>query len=63
MKKLSYILVLMLIFLVACSNESAETEKSTDQKQEEKEEAAVNVDKGLLNVELTLPASFLKEKI
>lgn len=62
MKKLSCLLVLLVIFLVACSNESAEGEKSTDQKQEEKE-GAVNVDKGLLNVELTLPASFLKEKI
>ncbi|MDQ0187761.1 hypothetical protein ACFOST_22640 [Cytobacillus kochii] len=59
MKKLSCLLVLLVIFLVACSNESAEGEKSTDQKQEEKE-GAVNVDKGLLNVELTLPASFFE---
>ncbi|WP_461611946.1 hypothetical protein [Cytobacillus kochii] len=59
MKKLSCLLVLVVIFLVACSNESAEGEKSTDQKQEEKE-GAVNVDKGLLNVELTLPASFFE---
>ncbi|MCA1029198.1 hypothetical protein LCM23_24605 [Cytobacillus kochii] len=59
MKKSSCLLVLLVIFLVACSNESAEGEKSTDQKQEEKE-GAVNVDKGLLNVELTLPASFFE---
>lgn len=61
MKKISYILMLLVIFLAACSaDESAEGEKSTDQKQEEKEGEAVNVDKGLLNVELTLPASFFE---
>ncbi|MCM3651355.1 hypothetical protein [Metabacillus litoralis] len=66
MKKLTYMLfVLLVTFLAACSaNESAdnasESEKSTEQKQEETEREGVNVDKGLLNVEVTLPASFFE---
>ncbi|MED1607727.1 hypothetical protein P4U90_20615 [Cytobacillus kochii] len=60
-EKINCLLVLLVIFLAACSaDESAEGEKSTDQKQEEKAGEAVNVDKGLLNVELTLPASFFE---
>ncbi|RHW36687.1 hypothetical protein D1B33_09815 [Lysinibacillus yapensis] len=66
MKQLTYILfILSVTFLTACSaNESAdkssESEKATEQKQEETEESGVSVDKGLLNVEVTVPASFIE---
>ncbi|MBO1915034.1 hypothetical protein J4G37_60685, partial [Microvirga sp. 3-52] len=44
---------LMLLFLVACSSDSSESAKAdTGEK--------VAVDKGIVNVEVTLPASFFE---
>ena len=55
MKKWRFLLVLLLsIALVACSS----NEEST--KEQEKNKEAVEVDKGLLNVEVTLPASLFE---
>jgi hypothetical protein len=57
MKKFtSIIAVLMMALLAACSSGGEET------KSKDKEGQAVNVDKGLFNVEVTLPASFFDEK-
>ncbi|MGM9924946.1 MAG: hypothetical protein ACI35R_11940 [Bacillus sp. (in: firmicutes)] len=55
MKKIKFLLLLVLsLSLVACSSDN-------EAKKEEKEEnGAVAVDKGLLNVEVTLPASFFE---
>lgn len=62
MKKLTYIFLLIsVIFLTACSaNESANSENTAEQKQEQPKDSGVNVDKGLLNVEVTVPASFFE---
>lgn len=58
MRKLSCtILVLAMALLTACStNDSAEKNSDTENKKEE----AVSVDKGLMNVEITLPASLFE---
>ena len=56
MKKVTYMLLILLItLLTACSSNG-----SAEQEQDETEEKGVNVDKGLLNVEVTLPATFLE---
>ncbi|WP_068673381.1 hypothetical protein [Oceanobacillus sp. Castelsardo] len=66
MKKLTYMLLVLLItFLAACSSDGSadntnESNKTIEQKQDETEEKGVNVDKGLLNVEVTLPAAFFE---
>ena len=66
MKKLTYMLFfLMAAFLAACSgNDTADndskSEKNTEEKEEETEEQGLSVDKGLLNVEVTLPAAFFE---
>lgn len=69
MRKIACMLfVLLLTFLAACSaneqeNSASQGDKSAEQTQEETNEEGINVDKGLLNVEITLPASLLKGKI
>lgn len=66
MKKLTYLLFLLIAaFLAACSgNETADkdnkSEENAEQNQEETEEKGLSVDKGLLNVEVTLPAAFFE---
>lgn len=59
------LLVLLITFLAACSSDGSadntnESNKTIEQKQDETEEKGVNVDKGLLNVEVTLPAAFFE---
>ncbi|MGN1402336.1 MAG: hypothetical protein ACI4XL_12640 [Bacillus sp. (in: firmicutes)] len=52
MRKRKYMLMLLLVLvLAACSSE-----------EESKKEDTVNVDKGLLNVEVTLPASYFEDQ-
>lgn len=69
MKKLVALLAASLLVLGACGNEEAapaeETEnqastETVDTEETESEEGGVNVDKGLFNVEVTLPASFFE---
>ena len=66
MRKITCMLfVLLLTFLAACSaneqeNSASQGDKSAEQTQEETNEEGINVDKGLLNVEITLPASFFE---
>ncbi|WP_428912354.1 hypothetical protein [Niallia sp. Krafla_26] len=67
-KKFTFILfVLLIAFLTACStnesqNQANKNESDTKEEQsiQETEEQSLNVDKGLLNVEVTLPASFFE---
>jgi hypothetical protein len=70
MRNFTYILfILLMTFLTACSsneqeNNASDGEKSAEQKEaqtkEETKEEKVEVDKGLLNVEITLPASMFE---
>ncbi len=68
MKKLAVVLLLMLsAMLAACSSEGQVSEQATKTDQTDKEEKAksedegsVEVDKGLFNVEVTLPASMFE---
>lgn len=63
-KKRLAILLLSILTLVACSSKDEPYEKADSGKQEEKKTEETNgsvaVDKGLLNVEVTIPASFLE---
>uniref|UniRef100_A0A942T6D4 Uncharacterized protein n=1 Tax=Neobacillus citreus TaxID=2833578 RepID=A0A942T6D4_9BACI len=60
MKKLtSLFLAAMLLFLVSCSAEK--TDKQPKETEKTKSEA-VNVDKGLLSVTITLPASMFEDQ-
>ena len=63
-KKLLAFLLLTLLTLAACSSKDDANEKADNSKQEDKKteetSGAVAVDKGLLNVEVTVPASFLE---
>ncbi|MGG3891757.1 hypothetical protein [Metabacillus fastidiosus] len=59
MKKMTFILfALLLMIFSACSNNTNEDEKSGKQEKEE----TVDVKKGLLNVEITLPASMFEDQ-
>ncbi|NYE06219.1 hypothetical protein F4694_002999 [Bacillus niacini] len=62
MKKLTYLfMAFLLVFLAACSsNETTSKEENETKKEEKKKEQGVEVDKGLLNVELTIPASMFE---
>ncbi|MGN7387843.1 hypothetical protein [Sporosarcina sp. SAFN-015] len=63
-KKLLAFLLLSLLILAACSSKDEANEKENNNKQEnqktEETSGAVAVDKGLLNVEVTIPASFME---
>ena len=62
--KLLAFLLLTVLTLAACSSTDDANEKADNGKQEDKKtketSGAVAVDKGLLNVEVTIPASFLE---
>ncbi len=66
MRRLTYILfALMITFLASCStndqeNKASDSKKSAEQTKEKTKEQTVAVDKGLLNVEVTLPASMFE---
>lgn len=65
MRKFGYIiLVLAMTLLSACSsnehNTNSDEKKSSTENKEEKKNEAVSVDKSLLNVEVTLPASMFE---
>ncbi|WP_234400733.1 hypothetical protein [Virgibacillus senegalensis] len=65
MKKVIIMMFFALILLAACSSEGESEEKSektsaTIEETEEENSEGVNVDKGLLNVEITLPASMVE---
>ncbi|WP_175639291.1 hypothetical protein [Metabacillus schmidteae] len=66
MKRFSNLfIVFMISLLAACGNNEQENtagkgEESGQQKEEQKDEGAVDVEKGLLNVEVTLPASMFE---
>lgn len=61
MRRWMYILLAALVMMVLASCSSNEQEKNTSDKTAEKtEEQGVTVDKGLLNVELTLPATMFE---
>lgn len=52
---------LLVILLVACSQDKeSDSGKKTDNADQTAEESSLKVDKGLLNVEITIPASFLE---
>ncbi|WP_394186529.1 hypothetical protein [Metabacillus halosaccharovorans] len=66
MKRYTYLFMMLLsLFLVACGNNNQENnasndEESAEQKEEQTEDESVDVKKGLLNVEVTLPASMFE---
>ncbi|WP_226654789.1 hypothetical protein [Pseudalkalibacillus hwajinpoensis] len=67
MRKITYtILVILLTFLAACSsneqNGNSESSANKTEKEEQGKEDKVEVDKGLLNVEITIPASMLEDE-
>ncbi|MDG5471372.1 DUF4352 domain-containing protein [Jeotgalibacillus sp. ET6] len=59
MKKLSFLLLVMAMFAVSACSSQEDTSKASAES-EETEEQSVEVDKGLLNVELTIPASMFE---
>ena len=60
MRKFSFILGLLVIFgLTACSS-NEETSNKPKKEEKKTEEKTVEVDKGLFNVEITLPASMFE---
>lgn len=63
MKKISFLLLLIsMLVITACSSEQDTSKASiaAEDSQEKTEEKSVQVDKGLLNVELTIPASMFE---
>src|SRR5690606_34019800 len=65
MKKLTYLfMTFLVVFLAACSSDetTSKEENAESKKEEKKKEQGVEVDKGLLNVELTIPASMFEEE-
>ncbi|WP_147532286.1 hypothetical protein [Bacillus marasmi] len=64
MKKLLLLnLVLGLVLLTACSSANeANTEKKSDEGKKAEKNESIEVDKGLLNVEFTMPASMFEEE-
>lgn len=47
--------------LVGCGNSSNDTQQNIEESSENEETQSVEVDEGLLNVEITVPADFLEE--
>lgn len=61
MKKLLSSLLVLVFIVSACGQEKTSSEKETEKSNVEKTDSeSVNVDKGLFNVEVTLPASFFE---
>lgn len=60
-----FTLIFIIMLLAACADHTAETEQDVAQDSEEQstdEESGIEVDKGLLNVEITLPTNFFDEE-
>lgn len=60
-----FTLIFIIMLLAACADHTAETEQDVAQDSEEQstdEESGIEVDKGLLNVEITLPSNFFDEE-
>ncbi|TQR20296.1 hypothetical protein [Psychrobacillus vulpis] len=60
MKKFLVLITAIMLFLAACSSEKEENKVEGKKDTEKVEDKAVEVDKGLFNVEITLPASFFE---
>lgn len=60
MKKITFAAFLLMIALLTACNANEES-KANETEQQEKESEGISVDKGLLNVEVTLPASFFED--
>lgn len=62
MRSFTFLLIaLLMALLVSCSNnEKEDTAKDSDKTNEQTKDESVDVDKGLLNVEITLPASMFE---
>ena len=61
MKKLLSSLLVLVFIVSACGQEKTSSEKETEKSNvEETESQSVNVDKGLFNVDVTLPAAFFE---
>jgi hypothetical protein len=57
-----FTMLLAVILFVACSANTGGTEPEEDELETQGEESGIKVEKGLLNVELTLPASIIDEE-
>lgn len=60
-----FTLIFIIMLLAACADHTAETEQDVAQDSEEQstdEESGIEVDKGLLNVEIKLPSNFFDEE-
>src|SRR5699024_4673728 len=55
------IILLSSIFLMACASDKEATEKNNAASSSDSEESGIEVDKGLLNVEITLPKMFFED--
>lgn len=64
MKKVITIFLLTSLFIIstACGKDPAGKSVAKDEEAQKKEEQSVEVDKGLLNVEVTLPKEFVEEE-
>lgn len=60
MKKITFAAFLLMIALLTACNANEES-KANEAEQQQKESEGISVDKGLLNVEVTLPASFFED--
>lgn len=66
MKKISYaVFLIFIVFLAACSSNDKNNNASEagEAQEQEKESGGISVDKGIFNVELTLPADLFGEDI
>lgn len=56
------IILLSSLFLMACTSDKEATEKTDSASSSDSEESGIEVDKGLLNVEITLPKMFFEDE-
>lgn len=56
------IILLSSLFLMACTSDKEATEKTDSASSKASEETGIEVDKGLLNVEITLPKMFFEDE-
>lgn len=67
MKKMIFAVAALLVALAACGGEEQEKSRTASQEEsgqavKEEDNESIEVEKGLLNVEITIPASFVGEK-